>query len=288
MRILLTGAGGQLGRAVQVACAAHDLIPLTHTRLDVSIEADVHKAFDAHRPEVVIHCAALTNTTLCENDTSAAQRANADGTSHVAAASARHGAALFAISTNEVFDGLKRTPYLETDDPHPVNAYGASKLEAETRAREADPTVRIVRTSWLYGDGSGNFVAKVLAAARDKRRLTMVSDEVATPTSCEGLAQAIAALIEHQAPPGVFHLVNEGEASRYEWAREILRLAGITDVCVEDVTMDEFRSIGFDGPRKPPYSTLANTNARSIGIVLRPWDDALAKYIRRLKAKHLG
>ena len=287
MRILITGGTGQLGRDLQRALAAHDVAALSHAEMDVSNAAAVGAAFARHRPEAVVHCAALTDTARCEREPEAAEGVNAAGTEHVAAAAARHNATLFAISTNEVFDGAKGAPYVETDATGAVNAYGASKLEGERRALRANADARIVRTSWLYGDGGNNFVEKVLAAARAGRALSFVSDEIATPTSTRDLAQALRSMIEREAPPGVYHLANEGEASRCDWAREILRLGGI-DAPIAGVTTAELRANGYEGPQKPPYSVLANTAGRAIGVTLGPWRDALAAYFERAAVRADG
>jgi dTDP-4-dehydrorhamnose reductase len=128
----------------------------------------------------------------------------------------------------------------------------------------------------------------VLAAAREGRALSFVSDEIATPTSTRDVAGAVAQMIERTVPPGVYHLVNDGEASRYDWAREILRLGGMGDVAVQAVTTPELRANGYAGPEKPPYSVLANTRARALGIVLRPWREALAAYFERAKVRTNG
>jgi dTDP-4-dehydrorhamnose reductase len=287
MRILITGGNGQLGRDLQRALAAYDVIALSHSELDVSDAPAVDAAFARQRPDAVVHCAALTDTARCEREPEAAEAVNAAGAGHVAKAAAETGAMLFAISTNEVFDGAKGAPYVETDEARAVNAYGASKLEGERRARSVNSDVRIVRTCWLYGDGGNNFVEKVLAAARAGRTLSFVSDEIATPTATHDLAGALSSMIERNAPPGVYHLANEGEASRYDWAREILRLGGI-DAPVSAVTTADLRANGYDGPRKPPYSALANTAARAIGVTLRPWPGALAAYFERAAVRADG
>jgi dTDP-4-dehydrorhamnose reductase len=288
MRILITGGHGQLGRDLRAALAPPDVFARGRDELDVADGAAVDAAFAQHRPEAIVHCAALTDTARCEREPGTAEAVNAAGPEHVAKAASRHDAMLFAISTNEVFDGGKSAPYIETDAPEAVNAYGASKLEGERRAMRANPAVRIARTSWLYGDGGNNFVEKVLAAARSGRALSFVSDEVATPTSTRDLAEALRSMIEREAPPGVYHLVNEGEASRYDWAREILRLAGMTGMPVAAVTTAELRAGGYDGPRKPMYSVLANTTARALGVTLRPWQDALAAYFERAAVRAHG
>lgn len=281
MRILITGGEGQLGRALVRALDGHDVLAPGRARLDVADERAACDAIaDAH-PDVVVHAAALTDTTRCESDPAAADAVNAQGTRNVARACAAAGAMLVAVSTNEVFDGAQSMPYTEDAVPNPANAYGRSKFEGEQHAQREHRNTLIARTAWLYGHGAQNFVSKVLAAARAGRPLRFVTDEIATPTSADDLAHAIRGLIERQAGPGICHLTNAGEASRYEWAREIVRLAGMADAAIEPVTTAELRAGGYDGPRKPPYSVLANTRARALGVILPDWRDALAAHFAR-------
>ncbi len=278
MKIIITGAGGQLGRSLLRALASHETIALGHADLDVTSLGACIDAFEFHKPDAVIHCAAMTDTARCEKAPARAREVNGIGTEHVAQASARSGARLVAISTNEVFGGDQTTPYGEADRPHPLNVYAVSKLDGELLASARHPDTIIVRASWLYGDGYVNFNEKVLAAVAEGRPLSFVTDEIATPTSTDELATGIRDLLERDAAPGVYHLSNEGEASRYDWAREILRLAGRTDIAVAAVTSDELRANGYSGPVKPTYSALGNTRAAALGIKLRPWRDALAAY----------
>ena len=283
MRILITGGEGQLAQALMAAGRARsrvgDDVSLGRRDLDVTDAARVLRAIVDAAPAVVVHCAALTDTTRCEREPDAADAVNARGTENVARACAAVGARLVAISTDEVFDGDKGAPYAEDDEPAAINAYGRSKLQGERLALAAHADTLVVRTSWVYGGGAANFVAKVLAAAHAGRPLRFVTDEVASPTSAADLAVAVRALIEREAPPGVYHLTNEGEASRYAWACEILRLVRVGGVPVAPVTTEELRASGYDGPRKPPYSVLANTRARALGITLRPWREALAAWL---------
>jgi dTDP-4-dehydrorhamnose reductase len=281
MKILITGASGQLGRALQRALAAHDVVALGRAtalrHAAASLEGNAS-------PDVIIHTAALTNTQRCEDEPQNAYQVNGKGVGSIADYAREWAAAFVAVSTNEVFAGASRTPYAEDADTAPVNVYGASKLLGERLALEdvGERPSYIVRTAWLYGDGPNNFVAKVLAAARAGRPLRFVTDEIATPTNADDLAVAIRQLIEiPDAPAGIYHLTNEGEASRYEWAREIVRLAGFDESRVEPITTAELRAGGYGGPRKPPYSVLANRCARALGITLRPWRDALAAYFER-------
>jgi dTDP-4-dehydrorhamnose reductase len=281
MKILITGANGQLGRALQRALAAHDVIALGRATALRHAAA----SFDGvASPNVVIHTAALTNTQGCEDEPQNAFQVNGQGVGRIADYAREWGATLVALSTNEVFGGEHGAPYAENAGTAPVSVYGASKLLGERLGVEnmGARFCHIVRTAWLYGDGPDNFVAKVLAAARDGTPLRFVTDEIATPTNADDLADAIRQLIElPDAPPGIYHLTNEGEASRYEWAREIMRLAGLDESRVEPLTTAELRAGGYDGPRKPPYSVLANTRARALGITLRPWREALAAYFER-------
>lgn len=281
-RILITGGRGQVGRALSRLLGAAPHEAPGSDALDVTDARAVDAVIARFAPDVVVHAAALTDTARCEREPQLAHLVNASGAENVARACAAAGVRLVAVSTNEVFDGKRRTPYQEDDAPRPVNAYGESKASGERLVAAACPGALIVRTSWVYGDGGANFVAKVLAAASSGKPLRMVTDEVASPTCADDLAAAILALGASGAARGVYHLANEGEASRYEWAREIVRLSGIV-AGVERTTTAELRAGGYDGPRKPPYSVLANERARAIGITLRPWRDALASHMQRAR-----
>ncbi len=281
MRILITGGTGQLGRSLVRALASHDVRALGRKDVDVTDAASVADAVAQYAPTAVIHAAALTDTGRCEREPAVARAVNGIGAENVAKACRRGGARLVAISTNEVYDGTKMAAYIESDATGPLNAYAISKLDGEWLAAAACPDTTIVRTSWLYGRGVNNFVEKVKAAAASRRPLSFVTDEISTPTSTDDLAVAIRELIECHAPAGVYHLTNTGEASRYDWAVEILRLAGLGDVIVEPVTTTELTARGYQGPRKPPYSVLANNRGAALGITLRPWADALAAYFER-------
>jgi dTDP-4-dehydrorhamnose reductase len=208
-------------------------------------------------------------------------RVNGDGARNVALACRQADAVLLYVSTNEVFDGAKGEPYLETDEPRPINAYGRSKLAGEEHVRSLLQRAYVVRTAWLYGGGN-DFPAKVLGAASGE--LPMVTDEVASPTWARDLAQAIARLVERDAPPGVYHLTNGGRCSRFQWAERVLALAGRQDVVLRPVNQSE-----YGAPyRKPALSDLANTAAAALGIVLRPWPEALAAYLAAASASKPG
>ena len=273
MRIFITGNRGQLGRELMRAFSAHTVDGGDLPEFDVTDADTTRRRIEAARPDIVIHAAALTDTRLCEDDPHLANRVNGLGTRNVALACRDIGAALLYVSTNEVFDGLKRESYVESDAPNPVNAYGRSKLEGEEEARALVERLYIVRTAWLYGGGSRDFPAKMLAAASRQAELTVVTDEVATPTLARDLSDAIARLVEIGVY-GVYHFTNSGECSRFEWAREVLRLAGRSDVALKPTTLAEYNAY----PPKPPYTALRNEAGARLGITLRPWQKALAEH----------
>lgn len=278
MRVLITGGQGQLGRDLRLVLAEHEVRSTDLPELDVTDPSAVLDAISSFCPEVVIHAAALTDTVRCETEPDLAYTVNALGTRNVALACQRAGAAMLYVSTNEVFDGTRREPYLEFDEPNPLNVYARSKLAGERFVQTLLPRHYVVRTAWLYGAESSHFPAKILAAARGRPELSVVVDEIATPTWTCDLADALARLIQ-QPLYGVYHFTNSDACSRFQWAREVLRLSGREDVVLRPVTTVEWRQAGGEGPRKPPYSVLRNfVGATSLGIELRPWREALAEY----------
>lgn len=278
MRILITGSRGQLGRElVRVLAVDHEVGGTDLPELDIRDAGAVARLVGEMRPEVVIHAAALTDTRRCEEEPDLAHRVNGAGTANVALACREAGAALAYVSTNEVFDGQKGEPYVESDEPNPINAYGRSKLAGETQVRSLLDQCWIVRTAWLYGEGDNNFPMKILAAA-ERGELSVVTDEIATPTWARDLAAAIASLVGRPAY-GVYHFTNAGECSRYEWAREALRLAGREGASIKPTTMAEYQPF----PPKPPYTVLRNEAGAGLGIALRPWREALGGYFAALR-----
>jgi len=279
MRILITGGNGQLGRALQTAFSADEVEAFGHSELDITSRGQVSRTLSRIEPDFVVHAAAWTDTAGCERDPDLAMRVNGDGAAIVAEACRETGSAMLYVSSNEVFDGEQASPYTEDARPNPINAYGLSKLEGERRVQATLDRACIVRTAWLYGPGRESFPEKILGPARRGGPLRVVTDENASPTFTLDLAQGIAGLV-HQRASGVFHLTNAGACSRWEWAEEVLRLAGIS-VPIESVTQAE-----YGGPyRKPVYSVLANTSAARLGITLRLWQEALAEHMHSAVAQ---
>lgn len=282
MKILITGAAGQLGRALVSALSPHELTPFSHGELDIADADAVRTAIERVKPAVVINPAAWTDTAGCERDPARAMAINGEAPGVIARACAENGAAMLHVSTNEVFDGEKGAPYDEDDPPNPVNAYGRSKLAGEQAVASVLPAHYIVRTSWLYGPGRVSFPEKVLERARADGTLRGVTDEIASPTWTLDLAAAISRLLGTRAF-GVYHLANEGQCSRKEWAEEVVRLAGL-DVPVAPAVQADF-NLPF---RKPVLSALANNRGAALGIRLRHWRDALSAHFAAVKAGVTG
>jgi dTDP-4-dehydrorhamnose reductase len=280
MRILVTGADGQLGVELVRALAAHgELIPSTLADLDITHPRSADKVA-ALRPEWVVHAAAATDVDGCEREPEHAMAVNAEGTRRVAEGCRRAGAGLVYLSTDYVFDGGKGSPYAEWDHPAPLNVYGRSKLEGEQATRNVAPHWTIVRTAWLYGIHGRNFVKTILAQIAAKEPLRVVKDQVGSPTYAGDLAEAIALLLS-RGRRGVYHVTNGGSCSWYEFAQEILRLAGHDSSTVTPITSAE-----LDRPaRRPAYSVLENAAWNAAGFPpLRPWREALAAMLSSLKA----
>jgi dTDP-4-dehydrorhamnose reductase len=271
MRIVITGAEGQLGSSLQRVLAAHELLPVDLPEHDVT-DQEIIPTITTFQPQLVIHAAALTDVDGCERDPDSAFKVNAEGTRIVAEAGRLCDAALLYVSTDYVFDGTKGEPYLESDEPNPISVYGKSKLAGEAAVRDVLARHYIVRTAWLYGPRGRNFVTKILELAAHRDELSVVTNEVGSPTYAPDLAAAIARLIEHPLY-GLYHLVNEGSCSRFEFAEQVLELAGMSGVALHGV--EHYERLA----RVPANAALCNNLAATqLGITLRPWQEALRAY----------
>ena len=272
MRVLITGQKGQLGQALLArlpGAAGAD-----RPEVDITRPESFEAAVDAARPEVILHCAAMTDVDGAARDPALAYRINGLGTQNVAQAAARAGAALAYISTNEVFDGAKSEPYFEFDPAAPINSYGRSKLAGEWFTAHLTSRFYIIRTAWLSAPGGRNFIHRVLQLADERGRLQVVTDEVANPTFAGDLADAIVRLIS-AGRFGIYHLTNAGYCSRLDYARKILELSGRRQIQLEPITLAQ-----YPRPSTPPrFTALANTAAAALGITLRPWEEALEEFL---------
>jgi len=269
LRIAVIGAHGQLGRQVP----AH--VKLGREQLDLA-KGDL-RALDESQPEGIILTAAYTDVDGCETNQDFAFAVNAGGPRRIARWCQEHDAWLLYVSTNCVFDGEQAEPYDEDAPPRPISVYGASKLAGEEAVREELTRHFIVRSSWLFGPGGNNFVTKVLALAPSQPVMRGVDDEVSSPTYTPDLGPALVRLAQTGAY-GTYHLTNQGACSRLEYMRAILAEAGLPN------RIDAVQLAEFERPSRPPaQSALSNRRAAVLGIVLRPWRDALAEYIASLK-----
>lgn len=275
MHILLTGALGQLGRALQDALSGHALTRVDLPEVDITDRESFSHIVDDSRPDLIIHCAAYTDVDGSARDPVLAHRVNALGTQNVALACQAGNIPLVHISTNEVFSGDNPAGYEEWMPLSPRNSYGVSKAAAETHVRSLLNRYYIVRTAWLYAPGGRNFIHAILRRAREMGSIRVVTDEIGNPTYVSDLAQAIARVIA-TGQYGIYHFVNEGACSRWAFANEILRLAGLSQVINTPIL-----GSAFSRPSSPPpFGALHNRNGAAIGITLRPWQEALADYLQ--------
>ena len=281
MKVAIFGSGGQLGRAVAATLATtHDVVAVDHDRADIRHASAIADVVHAAQPDWVINSAAMTHVDRCENDPLAAFEINALGARNVARACADAGVRLLHVSTDYVFDGEKSSAYVEDDATGPVNAYGVSKLAGEYFVRADCPAHVIVRTSGLYGwhvcRGKGsNFAEAILARARQGQALRVVSDERLTPTFTDDLARQLVVIMEGGAPSGTYHATNAGSCSWFEFASEVLRLAGVT-ASIQPIAASEWKS----PTRRPANSVLENRALDKLGLDAMPdWHDAVARYI---------
>jgi len=276
MRIIVTGAGGQLGRELARSLAAFDPILLTRAALDVTDAVAVEGVFRSASPDAIIHAAAWTDVDACERDPDRARRFNVIGTTNVARAAGR--SFLVVVSTDYVFDGELGRAYVETDEPSPLQVYGRTKLEAERIALGQTARCAIARSAWLYGaytargDLARNFVTSILRAAR-RGPIDVVDDQTGSPTTVADFADALARLVA-EPTTGVLHVVNEGEVSRYQLARAAVERAGI-DALVRPVAT---ANAPVRPAMRPPFAPLEGKAWRAAGFDPLPsWDDALAR-----------
>jgi dTDP-4-dehydrorhamnose reductase len=279
MKLLVAGAAGMLGRDVMLAAgnAGHDVVGFGRAELDVTDPAALAKKFDLERPDVVINCAAWTDVDGAEAAEEAAFAVNGTGAGNVAAAAAEMGASVVYVSSDYIFDGVKRAPYVESDQPAPLSAYGRTKLAGEEATVAANKRHFVVRSAWLFGIGGPNFVETMLRLAGSGNEVLVVRDQVGSPTYTWHLAYGIVRLIEG-IEFGIHHMAAAGQCSWYDFAREIFEQAKV-ECKVLSITTEEF---GRPAPR-PPFSAL--TSQREHAIRLPSWQDGLAGYLAQRQAE---
>jgi dTDP-4-dehydrorhamnose reductase len=273
MRILITGARGQLGSALQRVLRAADLILKDRPEFDLTnptCEDEVRAA----RPDIILHVAAYTHVDQAEQEPERAHAVNAEGTKRVANAAKAVKARLIYLSTDYVFDGTKTTPYREQDEPHPVNHYGLSKYKGEQAVLTLCPGSLVVRTAWLFGHDGNNFVKTIMRLAAERPVLEIVADQRGCPTYAEDLASALQRLATSDLQ-GICHVTNSGDCSWYEFAETIVRQTGAKPAVRPITTAQAGRPA-----KRPPYSVLAQDRFATHFVALPHWQDALSRFMK--------
>ena len=259
-----------LGKKCVVSCADIE-------EVDIRDIAGVRRCIEGNRPEIVINAAAYTDVDGAENDREKVFAVNGLGAKNVALVARKIGAASIYFSTDYVFDGTKREPYVEDDPPNPQGIYARSKLEGEVGVREADPDALIIRTAWLFGRNGRNFVDTIIRMANKKDSLEVVDDQRGAPTWTKHLSMAVENLIEVKAK-GIVHVTSSGEVTWYEFAKRILQKVG-RNIPVEPITTSK---LNRPAPR-PAYSVLSNSRYEALtGQKMPSWEEALDGYLVEL------
>jgi dTDP-4-dehydrorhamnose reductase len=277
--IVITGGGGMLGHALTDALKlrGHQPIVLTRGQCDIAKDADIQKIFD-HRPTLLLNCAAHTKVDQCEQEPDVADAINGYAVGKMAALCREHRTFLVHLSTDFVFQGHGARPYRIDDPVNPLSAYGRSKLLGETELQKNAPeNWLIVRTAWVYGRHGANFPRTMVTAARAGKPLTVVSDQVGSPTYTVDLAEGILQMIDHNGR-GIFHFTNSGQTNWFEFAKAALEIFGI-DHPVSAISSADWQLKRPASAPRPSYSVLdLQSYVTLTGQTPRPWLQALGAF----------
>jgi dTDP-4-dehydrorhamnose reductase len=288
MKILITGSNGMLGTDLlkllrnEMSPSAHnknlEVIEAPHENLDISLKDKVSDFVSIHTPDIIINCAAFTNVDKCETERETAFNINAMGPKYIASAAKNCGARVIHISTDFVFDGNGDRPYVEEDQTNPLSEYGRTKLEGEKNIQNFCNSFLIVRTSWLFGHKGVNFASKMLELAEHKKELSIVTDEIGSPTYTPDLAKALWTLIKQECE-GIINVSNYGSCSRYEWAEYIFKTQGY------NININQIKSSEYKRPAKVPLNSTLNCQKFTTitGLRMRPWQEAVTEYLNKQK-----
>ncbi len=288
-KILVTGCNGQLGRAVRKEYAKEEVTFINTDvtegegvlALDITDVDAVMGLVHAEKPDVIINCAAHTNVDLCEKQWDSAYKINAIGPRNLSIAATAVGAKMIHVSTDYVFEGNGTRPYTEFDAPNPISAYGKTKLEGERFVQAFADRYFILRTAWLYGEGK-NFVKTMLRLAETHEEVSVVEDQVGSPTSAVELARMIHYL-EKTDNYGIFHATCEGDTNWADFAETIFKKAGKTTK-VRHVSSEEYAQMNPASAKRPAYSILDNYMLRlTSDYRMANWEDALDEYMKTLE-----
>lgn len=288
-KILVTGANGQLGRAIRHEYAGENVefintdVVMTegiHSTLDITDIDEVMSLVKQTKPDVIINCAAHTNVDKCEQEWDLAYKINAIGPRNLSIASTETGAKMVHVSTDYVFEGNGTRPYTEFDEIYPISAYGKTKAEGEKFVREFAQRYFILRTAWLYGDGK-NFVKTMLRLSETHDEVNVVCDQLGSPTSAAELARMIH-FLEPTQNYGLFHATCEGDTNWANFTEEIFRLAG-KKTKVNHVTSKQYKEMNPASADRPAYSILENYMIKlTSDFRMADWKDAIAEYMKQM------
>jgi dTDP-4-dehydrorhamnose reductase len=281
-RVLIAGGGGLLGSNMfkQLATSGWQAHAFTHAELDITDADAVRRTIEQVRPDLIINCVATADVDRCEREPDWAYAVNEQGARYLAEAAREAAAEIVHVSTDYVFDGAKSGFYTQADEPRPLSVYAQSKLAGEQAASAACEQSYIIRTSWLFGVGGKNFGSRVIEYARKLPRLKGVMDQTSIPTYAPDLARRIEEIVALKTY-GLYHGVNTGPATWFEFAQLALEMAGIRDVEIEPVSR---AALNQAAPR-PQNSAMRCLLSEELGLApLRHWRDALADFVRELDA----
>lgn len=282
MKVIITGAHGQLGNALKRELDTDNTIEAIYTdadTLDITDSAALNRFLEDNPADMVVNCAAYTAVDRAESDDLKAAAINTGAVGNLGQAAARHGLKVIHISTDYVFAGESFRPYEENDEPYPQSIYGRTKLEGEGLLTSFCNNAMIIRTAWLYSEFGANFVKTMLRLASERDEINVVSDQIGTPTYAGDLARAIHSVIRHENwQPGIYHFTNEGVASWYDFTKAIFEIAG------KDVKVNPIRTAQYPTPAKRPmYSVLSKDKIkRNYDLEIPYWRDSLTKCLKTL------
>jgi len=279
MKIVITGAGGQLGQDIVNYCRVKDLdyCAANSSLLDITHAASVKQFLNSKSPDVIINCAAYNAVDLAEKEWERAYLVNGIGVKNLVLSANKLNAVLVHYSSDYVFDGQANRPYTIAHAPCPVNRYGESKLLGEMILRDLCDSYLLIRVSWVFGAGGDNFAKKILEWSKARKELTVVTDQIASPTYTSDLARATFDLLKMKSL-GLYHITNSGHCSRFEWAQYVLKRIGWDGVLIPGKSQD-FPSAA----RRPNFSVLDNFGTKvSLGYVLPHWKDATDRFLQEI------
>lgn len=284
MRILVTGAAGQLGNELHNVLEQNKPGITLYTDihdLDLTDAAAVRKYIVDNEISHIVNCAAFTAVDKAEQEPAICAKVNTDAVKNIAEVAADYGVKVIQISTDYVFDGTAHMPYRESDKVNPISTYGTTKRKGEMVLLSMSPDAVIIRTAWLYSPYGNNFVKTMLRLGAERSELGVVCDQIGTPTYARDLAEAIYAILTaRQWVPGIYHFSDEGACSWYDFTKAIHRIAGITECNVKPIMTDDYPTAAA----RPPYSVLDKTRIKkTYGITIPHWEESLQNCIKQIQ-----